>query len=395
MTKIKNISTFVALLTVVCTFGLLCTTLHCNVALAEGRFSDVVTSDWYYDDVVYVNENGLMNGTDSDLFAPENSTTRAMIVTILWRLDGEQKGGISTFSDVNQSAYYYDAVAWASSNQIVSGYSENLFGSDDPIKREQLATIMYRYAQYKNYDCSKTISLNGYADFERISSYAVSAFEWANAEGIITGSSQDTILPDGEALRCQVAAILRRFCEKYKNSSEVTETVNTVAAINNSGSSGGGGAVRPQATAVPTQLSTDKTAKITVGKAEAKAGDNVDIEVKIDNNPGVLGMALAVEYDMDNLTLENAINGEAFSNVLDFTSSKTLISGTRFLWDGIELNPQDIKNGTILTLRFHISDTAKEGKYPITVAYRAGDIVDNNLSNIDLNIENGGITVKN
>lgn len=392
MTKNKAFRISVSL---VFTLFLVLIYLHCSVAFADEKFSDVSISDWYYDDVGYVSENGLMNGTGSDLFSPQDTTTRAMIVTILWRLDGEKTGGISTFSDVNESAYYYDAVAWASSNQIVSGYSENLFGSDDPIKREQLATIMYRYAKYKNYDCSKNTRLNGYADFEQISSYAVSAFEWANAEGIITGSSQDTMSPDGKALRCQVAAILRRFCEKYKNSSEVTETVNTVAAINSSGSSGGGGVVRPQATAVPTQVSTDKTAKITVGKAETTAGDDVDIEVKIDNNPGVLGMALAVEYDMDNLTLENAINGEAFSNVLDFTASKALFSGTRFLWDGIELNPQDIKNGTILTLRFHISDTAKEGKYPITVTYRAGDIVDNNLSNIDLNIENGGITVKN
>lgn len=192
--------------------------LPMSALAADSTFSDVKTSDWFYDDVRYVCENGLMNGTGSGTFSPKATTTRGMIVTILYRL--EQKpdvNGKNVFTDVRSGSYCEDAVIWATETKIVSGYGNGLFGPNDAVTREQLAVFLYRYAAYKGYDVSARASLDGFADRTQISGYAYDAMSWAYAEGLITGKSASTLAPKGEATRAEVATILMRYCGKYEN----------------------------------------------------------------------------------------------------------------------------------------------------------------------------------
>ena len=182
------------------------------------NFLDVTSSAWYYDAVQYVCENGLMNGTSETAFSPDTATTRGMIVTILHRLEGEPEAfndGFSGFTDVVSGQYYTDAVAWAAANDIVNGYGDGRFGPNDPITREQMAAILYRHAEYKGYDVSVSagFSLSQFADATDISSYAVNALRWANAEGLVNGVNADTLNPKGNSTRAQLAVILMRFCE--------------------------------------------------------------------------------------------------------------------------------------------------------------------------------------
>ncbi len=177
-------------------------------------FTDVLTTDWFADAVQYAVDNGMMNGTSETTFHPNGTTTRGMIVAILYRLEKEPAvDNGAGFADVAAGKYYADAVAWASANDIVTGYSEEKFGPDDAITREQLAAILYRYAQYKNIDVTATADLSGYADAAQISAYAETAMKWANGEGLITGVTDTMLKPAGNATRAQAATILMRFCE--------------------------------------------------------------------------------------------------------------------------------------------------------------------------------------
>lgn len=177
-------------------------------------FGDVKTADWFYNDVKYVYEKGMMAGTAADVFAPNATTTRAMIVTILYRLEGSPAvTGTSTFVDVPAGQWYTDAVNWAAANQIVKGTSATTFAPNDSITREQMAAILYRYAQYKGYDVTKKADLSGYSDNGQVSAYAKDALAWANAAKLINGVTNTTLAPQGNATRAQVSAILHRFCD--------------------------------------------------------------------------------------------------------------------------------------------------------------------------------------
>ena len=177
-------------------------------------FSDVRIADWFYNDVKYVYEKGMMAGTAADVFAPNATTTRAMIVTILYRLEGSPAvTGTSAFVDVPAGQWYTDAVNWAAANQIVKGTSATTFAPNDSITREQMAAILYRYAQYKGYDVTKKADLSGYSDNGQVSAYAKDALAWANAAKLINGVTNTTLAPQGNATRAQVSAILHRFCD--------------------------------------------------------------------------------------------------------------------------------------------------------------------------------------
>ena len=177
-------------------------------------FSDVRIADWFYNDVKYVYEKGMMAGTAADVFAPNATTTRAMIVTILYRLEGSPAvTGTSAFVDVPAGQWYTDAVNWAAANQIVKGTSATTFAPNDSITREQMAAILYRYAQYKGYDVTKKADLSGYSDNSQVSAYAKDALAWANAAKLINGVTNTTLVPQGNATRAQVSAILHRFCD--------------------------------------------------------------------------------------------------------------------------------------------------------------------------------------
>ena len=182
-----------------------------------GSFEDVLADAWYAEAVQYALDNGIMNGTGATTFAPNESTTRAMIVTMLYRLEGEPDiDGESLgypFADVDANAYYGDPVYWARLHGIVNGVSGTSYAPDDAITREQLASILYRYAQYKGYDTSVGgMSLAEYTDADQISAYAAAAMQWANGNGLITGRTDTTLVPQGTATRAEVATILMRFC---------------------------------------------------------------------------------------------------------------------------------------------------------------------------------------
>lgn len=180
----------------------------------KANFADVAADAWYADAVQYVYENGMMSGTSETTFSPDLTTTRGMIVTILYRLENEPTvTGTTAFTDVAADQYYANAVAWAAQNGIVSGIDATTFAPNNAITREQMAAILYRYAQFKGYDVSVKADLSVYTDAAQVSTYATDAMAWANGAQLITGISQATLTPAGNATRAQVATILMRFCE--------------------------------------------------------------------------------------------------------------------------------------------------------------------------------------
>ena len=184
------------------------------LAAGENPFTDVSASHWAHDDITYVYENDLMNGTDGSLFSPESTTTRAQVVTVLYRLAGQPAADWENpFWDVPASAWFHDAVTWAWENDITGGVSSTHFGAGNAVTREQLAAFLYRYAQDQGYDTSARADLSGYSDAGLVSSYATEALSWANATGLITGTTGTTLSPKGSATRAQVATILSRFCQ--------------------------------------------------------------------------------------------------------------------------------------------------------------------------------------
>ena len=176
-------------------------------------FVDVAEGDWFYDAVVYAYQNELMDGVGGNRFAPNSETTRAQLVTILYRLEGQPAvSGDLPFTDVEAGIWYTDAILWAAQNNIVNGVSDTEFAPGDDLTRQQLVTILYRYAEAKGYDVSASADLSGYPDAGQVQTYAQPAMAWAVAEGIVEGMDGN-LKPAGNASRAQIATILMRFCE--------------------------------------------------------------------------------------------------------------------------------------------------------------------------------------
>ena len=177
-------------------------------------FTDVAEGDWFHDAVQYAYENGLMDGVGDGQFAPNATTNRAMVVTILYRLAGEPAvSGDVGFTDVEPGLWYSNAVSWAAEKGIVNGISETEFSPAGDLTREQLATVLYRYAESMGYDVSASADLSGFPDAGDIQDYATEALSWAVAEGLLQGFEDDTLQPQATATRAQIATILMRFCE--------------------------------------------------------------------------------------------------------------------------------------------------------------------------------------
>lgn len=177
----------------------------------EMPFTDVNDNDWFYDVVLYAYDNGLMTGVSATEFAPNQTTTRGMIVSMLARLEGVTSAEDAGFADVAANDWYATAVNWAASVGVVNGYEDNTFRPNAPITREQMAAILYNYADYKGYDVSARADLSDYADAASISSWAEDVLAWANAEGLINGMTATTIDPQGATTRAQTAAMFERF----------------------------------------------------------------------------------------------------------------------------------------------------------------------------------------
>ncbi len=185
------------------------------LAAPSPTFTDVQEGAWYEQDVAYVYEHSLMSGTGSTTFSPNGTTTRATLVTILYRLEGEPAvSGGPSFTDVPAGSWYAPAVTWAASRGIVNGTGGNTYSPNASLTREQLAVILYRYAGSKGWDTSASASLSGYRDQGSIQTYAREALAWAVGAGLIGGVSENTLGPQATASRAQVAAILHRFCQE-------------------------------------------------------------------------------------------------------------------------------------------------------------------------------------
>ena len=188
-----------------------------NPNTGANPFTDVSEKDWFYGDVMFVCENGLMLGTSKTLFSPYGMATRGMIATILWRMEGSPAPkGKNGFTDVEAGKWYADAVTWTAENGIFAGYGKDKFGPDDPITREQLAAIFYRYADYKGYDLTAKGNLDTFKDADKITDYAKTAMQWAVSSGLVKGKSGNLLDPQGTATRAEIAAMLHRFIEKYE-----------------------------------------------------------------------------------------------------------------------------------------------------------------------------------
>ena len=182
----------------------------------EEGFTDVPSDVWYTEAVKYVTEQSLMNGTSATAFSPMLSMSRSMLVTVLYRLEGEPEAGECFFADVADGTWYTDAVAWAAANGIVTGVSDTTFAPDAAITRESLAVILYRYAAMNEQAQGEKGDLTVFTDGASVSDWAAEAVAWAVGEGILTGKSGNTLGPQGTATRAEVATILMRFCQKDK-----------------------------------------------------------------------------------------------------------------------------------------------------------------------------------
>ena len=188
-----------------------------NPGTGANPFTDVSEKDWFYGDVMFVYENGLMLGTSKTLFSPHGTATRGMMATILWRMEGSPAPkGKNSFTDVEAGRWYADAITWTAENGIFAGYGKDKFGPDDPITREQLAAIFYRYADYKGYDLAVKGNLDKFKDADKITDYAKTAMQWAVGSGLMKGKSGNLLDPQGTATRAEIAAMLHRFIEKYE-----------------------------------------------------------------------------------------------------------------------------------------------------------------------------------
>ena len=176
-------------------------------------FTDVTKNDWYYDAVAYVYEKGIMNGTDYTSFSPTTTLSRAMLAQVLYNLSGQPESSDSSFADVPSSAWYADAVGWAATEGVVTGYSNNIFGPENPVTREQMAAMFYRYAAAQGDDMTAKGNLDSFVDSEDTSAWAVEAMQWAVAEGLISGKNNGILDPKGTATRAEVATILMRFTQ--------------------------------------------------------------------------------------------------------------------------------------------------------------------------------------
>ena len=188
-----------------------------NPDIVVNPFTDVSEKDWFYNDAMFVYKNGLMLGTSKTLFSPHGTVTRGMMATILWRMEGSlAPKGENSFTDVEAGMWYTDAITWTAENGIFAGYSKEKFGPDDPITREQLTAIFYRYADYKGYKLTVTGNLDKFEDADKITDYAKTVMQWAVGNGLIKGKAENLLDPQGTATRAEIAAMLHRFVENTK-----------------------------------------------------------------------------------------------------------------------------------------------------------------------------------
>ena len=262
-----------------------------------GRFADVRDSDWYADAVRYVSDNGLMVGVDENHFAPGGLTTRGMVVTVLHRMEGEPSAEGTGFTDVEDGAWYTEAILWAQANGIVEGFGDGTFQPNASMTREQMMAVFYRYSQHKGYDVSDTMSLGIFTDSIKIQSYAEDAMAWAVAVGLIKGFPDGTIRPQADSNRAQLATVLMRFCQMfgYGGGYTVTFESNGGTAVEAQIVEGGSVAVFP---GVPTR-SGYAFAGWYLDKNEQDLSNHYDFNTPVTDNLVLYALWIDTETDTD------------------------------------------------------------------------------------------------
>ncbi len=271
--------------------GLLPTAALAASSSTSPVFTDVQESDWYYEAAYYAYEHGIMSGTGQSQFSPNAATTRGMVVTILYSMEGKPEVSENRFSDVRPDQYFANAVNWASEHGIVSGYGHSLFGPNDLITREQLAVILYGYAKYKGYDVSKTTDLSAFQDVGSISAYAVQAMQWAVASGLISGMGDGMLSPQGSATRGQVCVIMMQYSEKVVTAptteGEKKPDSSDSSGSSSGGSSGGGGSSGDSSTTYTVTFHTNcsyviEAQQVEAGKTAVRPADPVRFGYRFD-----------------------------------------------------------------------------------------------------------------
>ena len=319
---------------------------------AENKFTDISSSKYYYNAVLWAVEKGITGGRTSTTFAPDEACTRAQVVTFLYRFAGEPEVQNKTnpFTDVSSSKYYYNAVLWAVENGITSGKTATTFQPDAPCTRAQVVTFLHRFTG----EPEPTKTDNPFSDIKS-SNYYYKPVLWAVEKGITSGKTATTFQPDATCVRAQVVTFLYRYAGEPA-------------------------------------LGEDDTEGIKVGSVNAAKGSTVQIPVTITNNPGIIGMALTVTYNENVMTMTSVSKGEAISGVLEMTPSKELNSGCNIIFDSVTVSDENIKDGVIVYLTFTIKSDAAAGSYPVTIT--ASGILNNNVEEVEVPLTNGSVTIK-
>lgn len=330
-----------------------------------GAYSDVDSAQWFYQDVCYVTDKELMKGMSDGGFSPYLTMTRAMIITVLYRMAGEPAvSGSCPFSDVPRGIYYENAVIWASENGITSGVTPTRFEPDQTVIREQIAAFLYRYTGYMGGNTGSRTGLSGFKDASEVSAYAREAMEWAVATGIIQGVTADTINPNGYAQRAQVAAMIHRYCE------------------------GGGKAPAPSPSPDPSR--TDSAPAFVISDVTVSAGQkNVPVTIAVRNNPGIASIGMTVRFPnqlkLASVVYSSDIGGESIQ-------PGSLASPLKLVW----VSPfSDVAGDWVfVTLSFDVDAAAKAGTQNISISYDPDDVYDLAETNIAFATVGGSVTIR-
>ena len=335
--------------------ALLISAFSLPVSAVENPFSDVRATDWFYNDVIYAYELGLMGGTGESAFEPNTAATRGMLVTILHRLEGSPAPeSVCAFTDVAEGAWYEQAVSWAAENGIVSGYSPLSFGPGDQITREQLAAVLYRYACFKGLNTGTMADLSGYADLSEVSGYALDAFRWANAASLINGISPTLLSPRGSATRAQAAAILGRFYNL--NKAEAGKGEPQTPAASETSPTGGG-----EAPHTGTDISDENGKNIfRLTPTPENDGKSVVLTLTLEGEVLLCGFDLRLLYDAEALSFKS----------LDTACDLQIFSDTDEEKGSIAFNYSTVRNitkeKTVLRASFDIIGTPDADAFTLT-----------------------------
>ena len=320
----------------------------------ETPFDDVQTTDWFYDTVQYVYDEGLMAGTGDRIFSPQQTTTRGMIVTILHRMAGSPEAEAQDFTDVDPDAWYAPAINWSIGSGVGAGYGGGLFGPDDAITREQMASFLYRYAELKEYDVSAVGDLNDFADASAVSDWAEDVMSWAVGAELFAGRDNNQLAPQGLTTRAEAATILMRYCENIVGTSaedppdepSIDETF-TVTFDSDGGSAVAAQKVKDGEKAKEPAVPA-KDGFVFMGWQLADSAESYDFSEPVTGNLSLIAIWATDVGDGDSIyTLENEQVSFDEEEQLYYVNNILLVSVEKGLNDVAKQQIADLVNGSI------------------------------------------------